>query len=223
MKNKLNLGFKDVVLLLIGLVPIVVAAYYYKKLPGQIAIHFNLNGDGDNYLTKKYALSLLSIITLGFPILFKFTRSIDPKHANYLKFESTFEFMRFCITILLSYLFLLTILYNLGHFTGINNWGIPATGIFFILFGNALNRIRFNYFIGIRTPWTLSNEEVWRRTHRFSGPVFIIAGLLMMLSVAFKNPFWVILAAFITIVLIPTGYSYLISREINRQSNHEEV
>lgn len=223
MKNKLKIGFNDVLLLLIGLVPIIIALLQYSNLPAQMATHFDLSGKVNGFMHKKVALSVMSIITLSFPILFKITRNIDPKRANYLKFESTFEFLRFCITILLSYLFLLTIYYNLGYYSGFRNWGIPVVGIFFILLGNVLTRIRFNYTLGIRTPWTLSNEEVWRRTHRFSGPVFMVAGLLMMFSIAFKNPFWVLLAAFIIIVLLPTGYSYLISRHIHRPSNPKEV
>jgi uncharacterized membrane protein len=218
-KNKLNIGLRDVVLLLIGLIPILVAILHFSKLPTQLITHIEFSGGINRLLQKKVALTIMSIITLSFPIIFKTTLNSDPKRDNTLKFESIYELMRICIAILLSYLFLLTILFNLGYYNGFRNWGIPLVGIFFILFGNVLTRIRFNYFLGIRTPWTLSNEEIWRRTHRFSGPVFIAAGLLMMFSIAFKNPFWVILATFIIIVLIPTGYSYLISRKINRPTN----
>jgi uncharacterized membrane protein len=85
------------------------------------------------------------------------------------------------------------------------------------LIGNILGRIRFNYFFGIRTPWTLANEEVWRRTHRFGGPIFMIAGILMLSSMLFENPFWVILTALLTLIIAPIGYSYVISRKINQK------
>jgi uncharacterized membrane protein len=222
-KNKLNIGLIDVVLLLIGLIPILVALLHYSKLPAQMITHIEINGEINRLFGKKVALSIMSIITLSFPIVFKATRNSDPKSDNSFKLENLFELMRVCIAILLSYLFLLTILFNLGYYNGFKNWGIPLVGVLFIVFGNLLNRFRFNYSFGIRTPWTLSSEEVWRRTHHFSGPVFIGAGLLLLFAIIFKNPFWIILASFIIIVLVPTGYSYLISREINRPTQNPPI
>lgn len=216
MNNKLKISLNDVLLVLIALIPIAVALLHYSKIPSQLITHYEFSGGVNRLLQKKVALTLMSLMTLGFPILFKTTRSLNSNQANPFKFEPFFELMRISISILLSYLFLLTILFNLGHYLGFTNWGIPLVGIFFIFYGNVLNRLRFNYPLGIHTPWTLSNEDIWRRTHRFSGPVFIVAGLLMMLSIALKNPYWVILAILIIIVLIPTGYSYLINRQINR-------
>jgi uncharacterized membrane protein len=218
MKNKLHFGLRDVVLLLIGLIPLVVAAIYYAQLPEQLAIHFNWNGKADGFIRKGYGLLLMGIMTLLFPILVRFTRNIDPKRNNYFKFEGTFELMRLCVTLLLSGLFVFTIFYNLGYTSGIQDWGISAAGILLIILGNVLSRVRSNYFIGIRTPWTLSNEEVWKRTHRFSGPIYMIAGLLLLLSLAFENPAPIAITALVLLVLIPTGYSYLISRKINSKN-----
>lgn len=218
MKNNLRFGSRDVLLLLIGLVPLLVAVFNYGKLPDQVAIHFEFGGEANGFIKKEYSLLVIGLTTIGLPLLFKLTRNIDPKRASYYMFDGTFELMRLGVTILLSVLFLFTIFYNLGYDMGIKEWGFPAVGVFFILIGNVLSRIRFNYFIGIRTPWTLSNEEVWRRTHRFSGPVFMIAGLLMILSMAFRNSSGIILTAVLIIAILPTGYSYVISRKINKGS-----
>jgi uncharacterized membrane protein len=217
MKSKLKFGIRDVILLVIGLIPLIVAAFYYSKLPEQMASHFGINGEANGSMKKEYFLLLIGLVTIGIPMLFKITRHIDPKRLNYIKFEDSFELMRLFISILLSGLFLLTIFYNLGYTMGIRFWGIPATGVFFILIGNILGRIRFNYFFGIRTPWTLANEEVWRRTHRFGGPIFMIGGILMLTSVFFEKPFLVILTALLILIIVPIGYSYVISRKINQK------
>jgi uncharacterized membrane protein len=217
MKSKLKFGLRDLLLFVIGLVPVIVAVIYYSKLPELMVSHFGLNGEANGYMKKEYSILLMGVISLGMPFFYKIIRYIDPKRLNYIKFEDTFELIRLFVSILLSGLFLLTIFYNLGHPIGIKFWVIPATGVFIIFIGNILGRIRFNYFFGIRTPWTLANEEVWRRTHRFGGPIFMIAGFLMLTSVLFEKPFWVILTALLILIVAPTGYSYVISRKINQK------
>jgi uncharacterized membrane protein len=216
MKSKSKFGQWDLLLLVIGLVPIIIAINYYSKLPEQMVSHFGLNGEANGYMKKEYFILLMCVLSIGMPLFLKFIRHIDPKRNNYMKFEDTFKLIRLSVSILISGLFIFSIFYNLGYTFSINHWGIPALGIFFIFLGNVLARIRFNYFVGIRTPWTLSNEEVWRRTHRFGGPIFMIAGFLMLSSLLFKNPFWIILSAFLILIVVPTGYSYVISRKVNQ-------
>ncbi len=215
MISKLKLGRRDILLFLIGLVPLIIGFIYYSSLPEQVAIHFNLfNGEGNGFIMKELYLPLICFFTIGFPLLFKITRQIDPKRFNYIKFEDTFEMIRLLITVLLSVLFILTILYNIGFTITMERWGIPVLGVFLIFIGNITGRIRYNFFIGFRTPWTLANEDVWRRTHRFGGPIFIVSGILMLISLFFEKPLWIILFAFLVLIIIPTMYSYVISRKL---------
>lgn len=90
---------------------------------------------------------------------------------------------------------------------------VPITiGILLIVLGNYMPRIKFNWFVGIKTPWTLSNEEVWKGTHRFAGYMFVIAGVLIVISAFLPAPFNVIavLTGVVLAAVFSIAYSYFL-------------
>lgn len=200
--------------------PAVVAAMWafvaavYARLPDQIPSHWNLRGEVDGWMEKPWGVLAQPLIaTLMLGLLWILPR-IDPRRANV---EHSAEDRRLLVNLLILFFAVVQVL-TLGQALG---WpvdvgrAIPATiGLLFVGIGNYLPRIRSNWFLGIRTPWTLSSERVWRATHRVGGRAFVAAGLLMAVS-ALLSPaarVWATGVAIAVAVVLPLVYSYVIWR-----------
>ncbi|MBA9025333.1 MULTISPECIES: SdpI family protein [Bacillaceae] len=187
---------------------------FYQQLPARIPIHWNLNGVADGYATKFNALLINLGMMIFLHVLLIFSPKFDPKRKNYQKFSRPYSMITMAI------LFFLFLLNALVIFTGIG-YDIPIgkvvpfiVGILFIVLGNYMHSVKPNYFIGIRTPWTLSNDTVWKKTHRFGSRIFILAGVLFML-IPFLPSLLVgkfMFSVIFLIILLPIAYSYWIFR-----------
>ncbi|WP_068774074.1 SdpI family protein [Paenibacillus sp. FJAT-26967] len=211
-------SWKDALLLIIAAAPTLFALWVYERLPDQMAIHFGTGGDPNGYQSKLAFILLISLLNLALPLLMKWMPSLDPGRKNYEKFQGFYDLFRLMMTLLLSGAFFLTLLYNLGYDVSIEMWVPLFVGILWMIVGNYIGRARPNYTFGIRTPWTLANEEVWRRTHRMAGPIWMIAGIIFIgvsLIPAIIPP-WFAFTAVVLSILIPTVYSYLSYRKLSQ-------
>lgn len=181
-------GALDWLMLVIALVPIVAYAWFYDRLPKQMASHFNSNWEPDDY-QGKFSFFVTAAVILFLPIALKPLSKLDPKRENYAKFGRAFAIFRLAVSLLISVSFGAVLLYNLGY----EDWidfrliVLPLLGLFFMVVGNYMGQIRHNYSMGIRTPWTLSDEDVWRKTHRLAAPLWMIGGLLLILLAFFPG------------------------------------
>lgn len=205
----------DLLILAVAAVPILLAIGFYDRLPESLAVHFNLRGEADGYQGKLSFLLTYGLLMTVMPWLMKLLPAIDPKRENYAKFNDIYELFRLLITLVLSGLLGIVIAYNLGYQVRIQMIVLLIIGGLWIIIGNYLGRIRFNYFVGIRTPWTLANEEVWRRTHRLAGPLWMEAGLIAILAAFLPGivAVWGLGIALGLSVVIPTVFSYLFYRQ----------
>jgi len=113
------------------------------------------------------------------------------------------------IILFLFYLYLLTILWNFGNKFSMNQVLSPAFGILFFYCGILIEKVKRNWFIGIKTPWTLSNEKVWDKTHQLGGKLFKIVGIIAFLGIIFPNyTFFLILFPVIAVSIYTVVYSY---------------
>ncbi|WP_158598246.1 SdpI family protein [Falsibacillus albus] len=205
----------DAIIFFICLIPIFIALIYYKDLPDSMAIHFGPSGEADNYQSKSMFLVILVLTNLGVSLLVKFSRFIDPRKQNYSKFMRAFLKTRYIIAVLLGGIGTATIYFNLGYAIDIKLIVLIGVGAVFIGLGNYMGQLRSNFFIGIRTPWTLSSEENWRKTHRLAGPLFMLCGVLFMIcgflpgEIAFK----VMLGIIFLLALFTYGYSYYLFKK----------
>ena len=171
----------------------------------------------DGYSGALTGAFLLPLITLGVYILFWIIPRIDPQKANYLKMGRVFWIVSTTLVAFLSLMYWGTIAVALGYLETLPRWYFSGIGIIFILLGNYFGKIKFNYTFGIRTPWTLANEEVWAKTHRFAGPIWIVGGILMALAgvlpAAWTEPLFGIVIVLIAVV--PMAYSYLVYRRLS--------
>ena len=117
---------------------------------------------------------------------------------------------------------ILVLLEASGTDVRMNEMIYAGIGLLFIVLGNYMGKVRKNFFIGIRTPWTLASDEVWNRTHRLGGKILILIGLFMMLNTFVRFQPGVVIAAIVTLVLIPVVYSYVIYRRIEGFAPEEE-
>lgn len=209
---------KDTILVIIGILPAILACILYAKLPEQMAVHFNVNNQPDGYNSRFWAVVTLFLLGLAVPLGMKLTRMLDPKRDNFAKFHRGYEAIRITTTLFISAVGFFIVLYNIGFIMETSLIVTVGVGILFIVIGNYMGQIRYNYTFGVRTPWTLANEEVWRRTHRLAGPLWVIFGLLLLGSSLFIRSGslllgWVIGCSLLASI-IPMIYSYVVYRRL---------
>lgn len=182
---------------------------FYPQLPDQIASHWNAAGAVNGYIPKFWGVFLMPIVATVMLVLFMLIPKLDPRAANIKKFQTAFDAFIVAMMLFLAYLYALTILWNLGRELSMNLLVPPALGVLFIVAGNLIGRAEPNWFIGIRTPWTLSNDAVWRKTHKVGGPLFQAAGVVSILSVVWpQHSFSVTMTAIIAAGIYSVIFSY---------------
>jgi len=165
------------------LISFAIAVYFYPWMPARMASHWNIHGDVDGYMPKALGLFLMPCISLVLFGLFLIIPRIDPLRENIKKFRDYFDMFIAVMILFLFYLYLLTILWNLGTRFNMGQMLMPAFGLLIYYCGILMQNAKRNWFIGIRTPWTISSEEVWEKTHLLGGRLFKIAGVLAFLGV----------------------------------------
>ncbi|KXO06054.1 SdpI family protein [Bacillus tropicus] len=201
---------KHLVAIILILITGLAWAYAWPNLPDTMAVHWGMEGV-NGYASKFNAMLLLLGIMIFTYVLLTITPKIDPKKKNYDKFSKGYMIINYSVVVLLFLVNMLVIGVGIGYDIPMNSTPLILVGLLFIVIGNYLPQCKPNYFVGIKTPWTLSNEEVWRKTHRFSGKVFVVLGIIMILSV-FVPATWksfVMVGIIIGAVGLTMGYSYV--------------
>lgn len=174
------------ILVLILIAAVVIAgALFWDQLPEQMASHWNANDEVDGYMSKFWGVWMVPLMTLGMFGIFLLVPVIDPLKANIAKFRSVFNLFILLITAFMLYVHGLTLAWNLGYEFRMSSAMLPFMGILFIFIGYMLRQAKRNWFIGIRTPWTLSSDTVWDKTHQLGSVLFIASGVLAFLGALF--------------------------------------
>ncbi len=195
----------------------------YKKLPEQIPMHWNIAGEVDRYGSRLEGAFAMPILNLLLLVMMIWLPAIDPRRRSYKKFEAFYKLFQWTMVIFLAGMQSLVIAWALGHQLSISLYVKLGIGILFIIIGNYMGKVRSNWFVGIKNPWTLENEEVWMKTHRLAGPLMFGAGVLTII-LAFVNKgfaFWIIIGAIVFASLVPMIYSYMIYRRITNPENQD--
>jgi len=208
MSNKNTIILAAVLILATALAGILV----WNQLPEQVASHWNANDQVNGYMSRFWGVFLMPVMATGMLLLFLVIPSIDPLKANIQQFRATLNTFIVLIIAFLLYVQVLTLIWNLGY-TGFRMGSamLPAMGLLFIFLGALISKAKRNFFIGIRTPWTLSSDRVWDETHRLGGKLFIGAGVLALVGIFFPNDaIWFIMVPVLGASLISVVYSYIL-------------
>lgn len=203
---------KELPILVIVLLPFIYLAYIWNELPSKVPMHWNIKGEIDRYGDKTELLIIPFLLPLLVYLIFLVVPKIDPKN-KLNKMGGKLQTIKFLLTTFMSILALF-IIYTAKNQSFTNpNYIVLIIGVLFIILGNYFKTIKPNYFIGIRTPWTLENETVWKKTHKLGGKMWFIGGILivilsLILSKSLNFTIFMIITGVITI--IPIAYSYLI-------------
>jgi uncharacterized membrane protein len=202
----------------------IVGGFLYPDLPELMPTHWNAQGEVDAWSGKDFAVFFLPGITLAIYLLITFIPLIDPLRRNYPKFALPYFWFRTVFVIFFVLLYFYTLWAALGTELNINVLIIPAFSVLFIVIGIFLPRVKKNYFVGIRTPWTIHSEEVWDKTHKFGGKFFIAGGIVALFSLLFPEySLSIFIVAILLAAFIPVIYSYFAFRKIggfNKEGNY---
>lgn len=195
-------------------VAVAVAAYLYPNLPEQIPTHWNINGEVDDYTAKPWGVVIMPLAALFSFAIMRLIPIISPKGFRTDEFMGVVNVFTVAIVGFMSGVAVLVLLEANGQDVHINEMIFSSVGLLFIVLGNYMGKVRKNFFIGIRTPWTLASDEVWSRTHRLGGRIFILIGLSMMLNVLIRFPVQWLITSIVIAALVPVIYSFVIYRRI---------
>lgn len=208
-----SLRWSDIVALVLVAASALAAVLVYPSLPEQFAIHFDASGTPDSFYGKALGVAVLPAVAVGIYALFRALPHIDPRGENIRAFQPAFDAIMLLILAFLSYLQGLLLAYNLGIEYPQNALMLSGVGLLFAGMGVLFRWAEPNWFVGIRTPWTLSDDEVWRRTHRAAAPLFVVAGVVIAGSALLPLPTeFVIGVAAAVVTVVPTAYSFLLYR-----------
>lgn len=207
-----------IVVLLMIVAATIVGIALWNRLPDPMASHWGPNDQVNGYISRFWGVFLIPLITLGMFLLFLVIPGIDPLKANIAQFRDVFNLFIALIVAFMVYLYILTLRWNLG-FTNfeMSKAMLPAMGILFFFIGYLLRKAKRNFFIGIRTPWTLSSDYVWDETHRIGSVLFMVSGVLAFIGSFFGGmlAFWFLFVPLIGSTLITLVYSYVLyQREV---------
>lgn len=209
---KININKKLVVYTsILILLPALVGCVFWSQLPEKMPTHFNLLGQADGYDDKMFAVFGLPVFMLLMHWLVLFLMIKDPKSSN---IGSKIQGLIYWINPFVSCISMISIYgESLGYSMMTGLLGQIFMGVVMIVIGNYLPKTRRNYTIGIRIPWTLENDENWRKTHRLAGKIWVLGGLLLFLN-AFVQlyVYWVFFLILLLVIMIPCVYSYQLSK-----------
>ncbi len=209
---------KNTLIISIILIAIAISAgaVLWHQLPNQMASHWDINDQVNGTMPKFWGVFLMPLITLGMLVLFLIVPSIDPLKANIAKFRESFNLFIVLIIAFMLYIHGLTLAWSLGYQDfKISAAMLPFMGVLFIAVGFMLRKAKRNFFIGIRTPWTLSSDSVWDKTHQLGSILFMVSGALTIIGGFFggMTAFWLMFVPLIGSSLFLVIYSYVLYRE----------
>lgn len=186
-----------------------IGVYFYPQMPEQMASHWNSQGEVNGYMPKFWGLFLVPLISAAITLLLLAIPKFDPLKENVKKFKKYFDAFIILFLLFLLYLYLLTIFWNFGAKFDFVFALVPAFAILFYYLGILTEHAEKNWFIGIRTPWTMSSETVWQKTHKVGGKLFKLTGFIALIGLLFEDyAIYFMIIPVILVSLYTTYYSY---------------
>ncbi|NQZ03914.1 SdpI family protein [Idiomarina sp.] len=199
----------------------VFVAAIYKQLPQEIPSHWNFAGEVDDYQSKPLGAWLMTLLMIALWALMECLHVLSPKGYSIDSFRTTIGLIT---NLMLGFLLLIQVAQlsvALGAELELPTIIMVGVGVLFICLGNYLGKLRKNFFIGIRTPWTLASDEVWYKTHRVGSYCFVIIGAVLVSRAWWTIPQSLFIALIVALALVPTVYSFVIYRRLHRNDSED--
>ena len=197
--------------LVFAFVTLVFSAVVFNRLPEQVPTHFNLQGQPDDWTSRTFAAFMIPGMAILMVVLFNMFPRISPRRQNLVRFEDTYWLIANAAIAFICVLHVLILGRALGWPVDITSATLLGVGVMFMIIGNVLPRTRSNWWMGIRTPWTMESENVWRATHRLAGKTFMVGGAFTVVAALLPLSLrpWVAIGALAIAGFIPVIFSYL--------------
>jgi uncharacterized membrane protein len=205
----------SIIVLTLIAIAVIAGALLWNQLPEQMASHWNTNDQVDGYMPKFWGVFLMPLVTLGMLALFIVLPNMDPLKANIAQFRGAFNLFIVLIVAFMLYIHGLTLAWSIGYQDfKMSAAMLPFLGILFIFIGYLLRQAKRNFFIGIRTPWTLSSDMVWDKTHQLGSILFMVSGALAFVGsfIGGMMAFWLLFVPLMGSTLFLVIYSYVLYR-----------
>lgn len=213
---------KKIISIVLLVIPFILTVIYWNDLPDQIPLHWNASGEIDKYSDSKWGILVMPGLSLLIFLFLFVVPKIDPK-GNFGQFLQTYWTIMNILMLFFLLIFMLVLYVSLGYEFDQSLVIYSAICVLFLLLGNFFGKIRPNYFIGIRTPWTLENEQVWKKTHKFGGVLWVVTSLLMLLIIFILPEVGrsIFVPYVLLIALIPAVYSYIVFKNLSVKETSE--
>jgi len=203
---------------------LITSIFVWQKIPGdtRVAVHWNIAGQPDRYGSKFQGLMLMPLVTIIMVIAMVVVPMIEPRYRHIKSSMKAYNIVLSAIVLLMAFLHFVLLMVALGEPINIMKSVCLGIGLIFILIGNYSGKIRSNYFFGIKTPWTLSSEFSWYKTHRLASRLFIIVGMAIGLSgltLPGMAVFIIMLGSIVGILVTVTLYSYFVWKKDLQKKN----
>jgi uncharacterized membrane protein len=203
--------------LIIIAVSFLVGIYLSPRLPYLMASHWGINGEVNGYTSKNFGIYFMPVLSIFLYFLFRFLPKIDPYKRNFSEFQNYYDTFICVIFAFFFYIYFLTLFWNLGYRFNMVQLMSPALAVIFYYAGVLTQNAHQNWFVGIRTPWTLSNKVVWQKTHQLGGKLFKFTALLSLFGTILPQlAIYLVIIPVIFTTIIVFVYSYLEYQKENR-------
>jgi uncharacterized membrane protein len=204
---------QELILIVLTLLPVIYLAISWNLLPESMSIHFDAAGQPNGYGSRWTYV----ILPIGLYFLMLVMPKIDPRKANYAVFSDSYFKLRLIMAIFIGFLNSAIIWSVVNKTDSVQKLFPVAIFFVFMLIGNYMGNFRPNYFVGIKVPWTLNSDEVWKKTHKLAGKLWFWGSLVgMALYFVVPKPEWVFVPLMIILVVMPIVYSYVIYQKLEK-------
>ncbi|MBU4502627.1 MAG: SdpI family protein [Nanoarchaeota archaeon] len=191
----------------------ITAFYVYPSMPDVMPTHWNAKGEVDGYSSRLVGVFLMPVMAIGIYLLLFLVPSIAVFKENVKEFEPYYYWFRVAFVAFMGFIYVSSLMPNFGFKFNMTRLVMPAIGALFFLIGFAIHKVKRNYFIGIRTPWTLSSDYVWKKTHEKGSRLFMALGVIALLISFLPEVFWGFMVFVFAFVIWCFVYSYLVFQE----------
>ena len=200
------------------LIAALAAVWLYPQLPARLPVHWDLQGHVNGYMPRFWGAAFPALMIFALAMVTALLPLISPRRFGITPFMSAYGIVMLGVQGVVLVVGLCTLLDGAGYALPMPTVAFLSVGVLLMVIGNYMGKLRRNFFIGIRTPWTLASDAVWERTHRLGGWLFMLAGLVMVVGVIAGAPPWVSWGAIAAAVLIPCAYSFRVYRRLAKSA-----